>query len=320
MSFNRSLLPDRPHGVATGIARIRSPQITVKDGVLFLRYARYSDHGTNGSQFFIKKGDIIHLATRRTNLVRQAKVTSVSFGKVGLVPFLEDPRGKWDAKFLQAIRRADVVYTWHLLNLEDLAPKLRIEVADPEQKGFGLINPDELFNQIKAGKLEFGELNAMLPDGLTVSALRFFPQIVNARQAVFSEVRNARLQEKGGKTCLYIDAEAAKQPGISYDVVEKKTSEAKLMGFLGRERERARILNGGEEKKPQFILSIINHEVGNVVVDRMEVEKIVKVQNNGRKMYKLNLKQDGWIGQNRSINFGKTSLWVSLIDREERSW
>jgi hypothetical protein len=327
MSFNRLLgtEPDRrPHGIATCIARIRSSQITVKDGVLFLAYP---GSNPNGSKFFIKKCDIIHLATRRTNLVRQAKVTSVSFGKVGLVPFPEDPQGKWDAKFLQAIigrRRADELYARHLLNPEDLEPKLRIEVADPpKQKGFGLINSDELFDHIKTGKLEFGELNAMLPDGLTVSDLKFFPKIVNAKQAVFSGVRNVRFQEKGGKTCLYIDA--AKRPAISYDVTEQKISEPKLIEFF-RFRQRSSMGLSDEETprsqlEPQLLISIINHEVGNVVVDRMEVEKIVKVKNNGKKMYKLILNPYGAkMGKIPRTTFDKTSLWVSLMDRPQRSW
>jgi hypothetical protein len=319
MSFNRLLVPPE-RGIATGIARFRSPQITVKDGVLFLTYAGYSGSDPNGSQFFIKEGDILHIATRNYNLVRQAKVTSVSFGKVGLVPFLEDPRGKWDAKFLQAIigrRRADELYAWHLLNPEDLAPKLRIEVADPKQKGFGLIYPNELFGQIKAGKLEFGELNAMLPDGLTVSDLNFFHKIVNARQAVFSGVRNVQFQQNQGQSCLYIDASVGQKQGISYDVIEQKKSEPKLIEVFRQWQQRSSMGLSDVKDKPQFIISLINHEVGNLIVDRMEVENIVKVQKNGKKMYKLNLKQyDGAMIERRAgIRFDKTSLWVGVISR-----
>jgi hypothetical protein len=282
--------------------------------------------------------DRVFVVTKKSRFVRLGKIRLTGNG-TAVDPFdLE----QWDATFIEALRREKEELYMRLLPAGvDLESKLLIGVTVPvvlaqpdnhnpgpqdaqpvldlpvlDFDGAGRVNPEALFAWVKGanelalgqGGLRFGNLAKSLPDILEVGNVHYQPAI--ERYGVFPGINGARVVERvGGIFGIDVDSQinrnvrgvlfTRRYPAEAVESVEKKV----LPDFIGQ------VIEGQRNK---WMLSIINHVSGTVVVDNVEVESIKRVCKKGKKLYRMFLKPEP-VSLNSRVYAGSyrmCSLWV----------
>ena len=290
------------------------------------------------------KDSVVQFATRKNSLVRTGKVQEIINNRNGtwrieIAPLETQPKQKWDRAFVTALSNpAEESYVYRFPVKEELEAKLLVEVAlekrivKPDEfidsvitallpldaNGDGLIGDKEILTWLEnakklvsTGNLDFGTLVASLPGELEVSFVDFKPKFQEFKHLVFNDIPDV-LVTKNNKGIMMDITVRDNMLGVAYDVIREKASQPELRETL---ESVMRDLRSNEQttefgKRLTCGISAINHLIGNVVVDRLVISKVVKKK---RGIYRLFLKELDGRGLS-TVNVGpieRSSVWIT---------
>jgi hypothetical protein len=318
-----------------------------RDGELFVEFQLQRQQTHNFSAY-----DRLILVTRNSRLARVGRFRLTGNGtadEIKIIPFNPINPG-WDPIFIGALeKRGEEIYMMILPAPagDDLEAKLLIgltvpikdllvqdprpqdaqplvELPDLVADGAGKVDLGALLvwaekaNELAGTQpgLSFGLVAGSLPAGLPVSNVGYIPGFTIYDQLVFPQINDVRVVSTGEGFMIDVAAEATiVARGLFYRRNPDPAAEEAVERVEVKELQfREFIRDIGQTLNRRMALSVVDHDLGTLVVDNMEVESIKRVCKKGKKLYRIGFRTAESLNSRvHTGNYGKCSLWLSSV-------